>query len=136
MKGSRKIWGTRRSDTTDCVLDAIGAIIPVASFSLKRKFRSSSSRSPTRWWYVVRADEAVLNNLVNGWSSIASERGWTIDCLHKFQDHVNSNDSSSTPVPSSRDALMISDSADASDAYPTSPLSDPLDQVNSHPVNK
>ena len=62
-------------------------IIPLNSFSEKRKFKSSTPSSPNRWWYVTRADEDVLTTLIANWSTIATSNSWSIDYLHRFYDY-------------------------------------------------
>ena len=65
-------------------------IIPLNSFSVKRKFKSSTPSYPNRWWYVIRADEGVLTTLIANWSHIATSNGWSIDYLHRFYDYDDS----------------------------------------------
>ena len=117
----------------DCVQNALGEIIPSNSFSVKRKFKSSTPSSPNRWWYVVRADKDVLTTLVTNWSTIASSNGWSIDYLHKFQDHDNIMNS--CPPSCSSEDVPPTDSGIISPAVvpPTSPLPVPLAQTNLHP---
>lgn len=144
VRGSRKIWGTRRSDDVDYVSSVLGEIISSNLFSVKRKFKSSTPSSPNRWWYVIRADEDVLTTLVANW---ASSNGWSIDYLHRFHDY-DGIDTMSSPsprpssdVPTPTDSGVTTDSGVATDsgvthadaAPPTSPLQTALAQANSPP---
>lgn len=135
-------------------------IIPLDSFTIKRKFKSRSTHSPNRWWYVVRATEEILIDLINGWSTVASARGWSIDYVRKFRDDpvtpcpvslsVNNNSvldpadvasesTVSNSVGIAPDDITLSDRSaahdDANSLSSTSPLSISLAQVNSRSPN-
>lgn len=86
VRGGRKIWGTRRGTDVRAVESALARVIEPGTFFVKRKFKPQLGRQSGKWWYVVRATEEILNQLVGNWSVITADCGWTIEYLHRFSD--------------------------------------------------
>ena len=69
VKGARKIWGTLKSTTVTGVTNTLKVLgkIPLGAVTIKRKYKTarSDSKRIVRWWFVVRGDEEVLEQLEN-----------------------------------------------------------------------
>ena len=92
--GARKIWGTLKSTTARAVERAISTIakIPFKDFSVKRKFKNiqgdHNRRRIARWWFVVRAEESILQELTESWNAIAIQTNWKLEPLLVFADEI------------------------------------------------
>ena len=66
IKGARKVWNTYKFVTASAVSHAIHKItsIPAADLSIKRKFKSNDNKVLS-WWFVVRGEETILEQLDN-----------------------------------------------------------------------
>ena len=64
IDNARKVWGTLRSTTCSAVTNAIKRLVsePLAeTLLIKRKYKVNASGSITKWWYVVRGENEMLN---------------------------------------------------------------------------
>ena len=102
QEGARKIWGTVKSTTTKAVERALCTIakLPSSDFSVKRKFKNvQGNRRIIRWWFVVRADESVLQKLTESWNAVAIQTNWKLEPLlvyaDKIQAHLSDSDANS-----------------------------------------
>ena len=73
--GARRIWGTLKSTTTRAVEKVITTLTKVSGSDLKikRKYKTAteSSTRVVRWWFVIRAEEYVLEQLQKEWNLVA-----------------------------------------------------------------
>ena len=80
VKGARKIWGTLRSTTTTAIERALSTLTKISSKDVvvKRKYKTAQ-RDPhrvTKWWFVLRGKEEVLQQLQEEWPSVALQMTW------------------------------------------------------------
>jgi len=82
VKGARKIWGTLRTTTTTAIERALSTLTKVSSKDVvvKRKYKTAQ-RDPhqvTKWWFVLRGEEEVLQQLQEEWPSVALQTTWKL----------------------------------------------------------
>ena len=83
---ARKVWGTLRTATATAVSNALKSLtnIPSNSLTVKRKFKTTTgdtSKQIVRWWFVIRGEEKVLEQLQNEWSSVSIQTAWKLEPL-------------------------------------------------------
>ena len=73
VAGSRKIWGTLKSTTTSAVSNAVCSLTGMNADHLifKRKYKTNPTKNSSKWWFVIRSDEALLKDLEEKWHLIA-----------------------------------------------------------------
>ena len=87
LKGARKVWGTLKSTTTGVITNALKLVheIPSGSVTVKRKYKSLNGKDcdkghvVTKWWFILRGDEEVLQLLERKWSVIAIQTAWKLE---------------------------------------------------------
>ena len=95
IQGARRVWRTHDSTTTWAVRKAIADFTSISmdQLKIKRKYKTAegnlSSAAPTttrviRWWFVVRADESILQKLDNEWHKVALQTGWELAPLLQY----------------------------------------------------
>ena len=55
---------------------------------MKRKFKTSTgnnSKQIVRWWFVVRGEEKVLEQLQSEWGSVSIQTAWKLEPVFEFQ---------------------------------------------------
>lgn len=122
VAGARKVWGTHKNATTSEVKGAITMLgnIPTSDLAVKRKFKTvqASNRATERWWFVLRAEEAILKGLEEKWNSMALPHRWKLEPLLCYAE----SDSESSQAlaeqernPTPADASHLSTSASTVD---------------------
>ena len=73
VAGSRKIWGTLKSTTTSAVSNAVCSLTRMNADHLifKCKYKTNPTKNSSKWWFVIRSDEALLKDLEEKWHLIA-----------------------------------------------------------------
>ena len=73
VAGSRKIWGTLKSTTTSAVSNAVCSLTGMNADHLifKCKYKTNPTKNSSKWWFVIRSDEALLKDLEEKWHLIA-----------------------------------------------------------------
>ena len=93
VKGARKIWGTMKSATTAVVANALKTLtkMPPNSLTIKRKYRTVTNdpKQVTRWWFVVRGEECLLEQLQASWQSVNIQTSWKLEPVLKYQMRDN-----------------------------------------------
>ena len=87
--GARKVWGTLRATTSLAVRNVISNIakIPSEQLAIKRKYKESpSSRKASKWWFVIRGDEKLLQQLESKWQSISLLTAWKLQDVLEYAD--------------------------------------------------
>ena len=88
IHGARHIWGTFKSTSTKAIENAVSSLTSISPKSLvikrKHKYVNSGCRSMQRWWFVVRGDEAVLQELDSCCDSIALQTCWQLTPLVQY----------------------------------------------------
>jgi len=90
LKGARKIWGTLRTTTTLAVENALKTLtsINVKSLIVKRKFKTAHNNKDrvTKWWFVVRSEESILEQLQKEWPTISIQTSWRLEPILSYAD--------------------------------------------------
>ena len=91
IKGARKVWNTYKFVTASAVSHAIHKItsIPAADLSIKRKFKSNDNKVLS-WWFVVRGEETILEQLDNLWEQVYLQTKWELKPLLSYSVGVSS----------------------------------------------
>ena len=55
----------------------------------KRKYKTNPTKNSSKWWFVIRSDEALLKNLEEKWHLIALQTNWKIEPVLRFSDDPN-----------------------------------------------
>ena len=80
VPGARRIWGTLKSTTTRAVENVITTLTKVrgSELKIKRKYKTATGNSThvVRWWFVVRAEESVLEQVQKEWNQVAMQTNW------------------------------------------------------------
>lgn len=94
VKGARKVWGTYKFVTVSAVSHAIHSItsIPATDLSIKRKFKSKPNGNRGQsWWFVVRGEESVLNQLDSSWQQVHLQTKWQLRPVLSYSDPASSS---------------------------------------------
>ncbi len=90
VKGARKVWGTLRSTTKVAVENAIKNLTNTSTKGLvvKRKFKTACNDASrvTKWWFVIRGEESVLEELQKEWPTIALQTSWKLEPVLSYAD--------------------------------------------------
>ena len=88
VPGARRIWGALKSTTTRAVEKVITSLTTVggSELKIKRKYKTAtdSSTRVVRWWFVVRAEEFVLEQLQKEWNQVALQTDWKLTPLLQY----------------------------------------------------
>ena len=116
ISGARRIWRTHDSTTTRAVRKAIANLtsVPVDDLKIKRKYKtagndpsSTAAKRVIRWWFVVRANEKILQQLDGDWHKVALQTDWELTPLLQYvnsQGQSNSTqENDGTPQNSTND---------------------------------
>ena len=89
VNGARKVWGTLKNTTVKGVSNALTVLgkVPSNALTIKRKYKTvnTDSKRVVRWWFVIRGEEKVLEQLENNWSSVGIQTAWKLEPLLEFQ---------------------------------------------------
>ena len=86
----------------------------------KRKYKTNPTKNSSKWWFVIRSDEALLKDLEEKWHLIALQTKWKIEPVLRFSDDSNATSlnhedpptefeagtSSNTHTPPTSDAFL------------------------------
>ena len=86
-----KVWGTLKTTTTVAVTNALKLVpdISPGSITVKRKYKTlnGTGRVVTKWWFILRGEEEVLQALENKWNIIAVQTAWRIEPVFLWQHY-------------------------------------------------
>ena len=92
VKGARKVWGTLRSRTTHAVENTLRTLTNINAKGLvvKRKFKTARNDSGrvVKWWFVVRGEESVLEQLQKEWPTISIQTSWRLEPVLSYVDDL------------------------------------------------
>ena len=75
VQGARRIWGTLQTTSVRAVNNAISSLtnIPAKLTTIKMKYKviNNPSSQHIHRWFILRADETLLQDLENCWDSVA-----------------------------------------------------------------
>ena len=84
-KGARKVWNTYKIVTASAISHAINTITGISNLTVKRKYRrNASNNSVSIWWFVIRGEEAVLEQLDSVWSQVQLQTKWELKPLLRY----------------------------------------------------
>lgn len=101
INGARKVWGTLRATTAVTVKNAIVSItkIPVEHFVVKRKYRLNfTTKSVSKWWFVIRGEEEVLKTLEAKWPSVLLQTTWKLEDVCAYTELTSHQVESHSPA--------------------------------------
>ena len=92
VNGLRKIWGTMRTTSTAVVTTTVARLLPsvAGKLQVRRKFKSLPNGRTIRWWFLVRGDEVILQDLQKSWNAIQLHTSWKLEECVKFIDDTHS----------------------------------------------
>ena len=96
ISGARRIWGTMRTTTPTAVTNALNQLttVDVTQLTVKRKFKTAAN-NPTRiqkWWFVVRGEEDMLQQVEGAWNSVAMQTAWKLEPAYRYEDDTDQSD--------------------------------------------
>ena len=56
--------------------------------SVKRKFEEGDSTHRVRWWFLLKADKAVLSELENLWETVQLQTNWKLETCTNLTTRV------------------------------------------------
>jgi hypothetical protein len=119
VTGARRIWGTLKTTTVRAVEKVISGLakVPTTEFKVKRKYKISNDSSDattkkrvTRWWFVIRAEESVLDQLHKDWHLVSVQTDWKLTPLlqyvnpNQLQNPAAESSKRNTPSPTINEA--------------------------------
>ena len=86
ISGAHRIWGTLKSTSVKAIKNVISSLSSISSDNLfiKRKYKNVNSSSAQIWWFVVRADESLLQELDRQWDTITLQTSWQLTLLLQY----------------------------------------------------
>ena len=90
IPGARRIWGTMRTTTCTAVTNALKQLttVDVTRLTVKRKFKAVAN-DPTRvhkWWFIVRGEEDLLQQVEGAWNTVAVQTAWKLEPAYMYED--------------------------------------------------
>ena len=83
VAGVRRIWGTLRGCSSKTVLTALQRLSTVADkVEVRRKFKKKKNNS-VQWWFLIRGQELVLQQLEQQWEKIQTQTSWKLEHCHR-----------------------------------------------------
>ena len=84
----------------------------------KRKYKTNPTKNSSKWWFVIRSDEALLKDLEEKWHLIALQTNWKIEPVLRFTDDSNATS------PNHEDPPTEFEAGTSSDTHPSAPIPD------------
>ena len=92
---ARKIWGTLQSTTPTAIANTIKTLAGLSELRkrnlvVKRKYKTagSDSKKVTKWWFVVRGDENLLEQLTTRWNAIEVQTAWKLEPVLCYKNNA------------------------------------------------
>ena len=83
VTGVRRVWGTMRGCSCRTVLTVLQRLTTVVeSVEVRRKFKKKDNNR-VQWWFLIRAEEAVLQLLEQEWGAVETQTSWKLERCHK-----------------------------------------------------
>ena len=90
VEGARRIWGTHPHATTKTIENAIERFCKIQGLRIKRKTSQNVQSRKSSWWFVIHADESVLQQLDTSWEALSTQTSWILKPCSKPADVGNS----------------------------------------------
>ena len=136
VSGSRKVWGTLKNTTTSAVAKALTSLakIPPMSVTVKRKYKvaRNNSKQVVRWWFIIRGNEEVLQQLQANWEAVSIHTAWKLEPVLMY-DHEKAQTTPSVPtqsVPPTEEAPIVPDTCAAPSNAPLTTTTGPTTDVS------
>lgn len=101
--GARRIWGTLRTTTHIAVANTLKRFttVDVENLRVKRKFKLATTdpRRVQKWWFMVRGNEDILQQLEASWDAIAVQTAWKLEPAYTYESKCNETLLQSTHHP-------------------------------------
>ena len=103
--GKRRIWGTLKQCNAGAVQRAIHQFptVPDSSIEVRRKYKTLKN-AKQRWWYVLKAEEELLQRLDGEWEGVKLQTGWKLEPCLAYKDSPQSPPTPQSPIPSPANA--------------------------------
>ena len=69
--------------TTKTIKNAISRFCNIEGLSIRRKTRNNPSTQKENWWFVIHADEVLLNELESKWDLVNLQTSWVLQYCSK-----------------------------------------------------
>ena len=86
VPGVRRVWGTVKYTSPTALISTITKLTKLDignKLSVKRRFKEGDSTHRDRWWFLLKADEAVLCELQNLWETVQLQTNWKLETCTK-----------------------------------------------------
>ena len=130
MEGARRVWGTMKHTTTKTIKNAISRFCKIEGLSIRRKVRNNPSTQKESWWFVIHADEVLLNELESKWDSVNLQTSWVLQYCSKPAVDASFTTNDDTVITPSSPSIKLSTSANPTSPSPQSPVTLELAQPN------
>ena len=118
VEGVRRIWGTLKSATTAAVSATLKKLWPAcSSITLRRKVRVYEDSNKTRWWFILRGDESILQTMEKDWDRVQMQTNWKLEHCTAPSNPENS------PANGTNDGISSANAASKSSPVNLSPSS-------------
>ena len=130
MEGARRVWGTMKHTTTKTIKNAISRFCNIEGLSIRRKTRNNPSTQKESWWFVIHADEVLLNELESKWDLVNLQTSWVLQYCSKPAVVTSPTSSNADCIVITPSSPSIKFSARANPTSPQSPVTPELAQLN------
>ena len=98
-------WGTLKQCNAGAVQRAIHqfSTVPDGSIEVRRKYKTLKN-AKQRWWYVLKAEEELLQRLDGEWEGVKLQTGWKLEPCLAYKDSPQSPPTPQSPIPSPANA--------------------------------
>ena len=89
--------------TVPTVIKSITRLTGIGSnVQVKRKYKTNDKGKVVKWWYILRAEEAVLNQLEQEWEKVQLQTLWKLEPCYKLPIHPPAQESTELDTPASQ----------------------------------
>lgn len=88
VPGVRRVWGTMKNTSPAAVTSTLTKLTSQSlgsKLTVRRKFKESTS-SRDRWWFLIKGEETVLEELEDMWSTVSLQTRWKLETCNKPRD--------------------------------------------------
>ena len=88
-EGARKIWGTLKEHTVDKIKSVLGRF--GERLGIRRKYKTNkiddNGQRKVRWWFEIKGDESILQDLEAHWKNITASESWKLEGIQAQPSH-------------------------------------------------
>ena len=112
--GVRRVWGTMKACTVPTVIKSITWLTSIGSnVQVKRKYKTNDKDKVVKWWYILRAEEAVLNQLEQELEKVQLQTSWKLEPYYKLPIHPPAQESTKLNTLASQSENVNSSTEDS-----------------------